>query len=81
MNNIQKMENKVYKTYIEGLRNVDLMEGSSFFEYILTNQGRRGCIKGIREMAKFRVKYIDKISKYEALKTIRSAVSLYEKRE
>ena len=72
MNNIQKMENKAYKVYVKELRDIDLMEDTSFFEYILTNQGRRDCIKGIREIAKFRVKYIGERSKYEALKNIRN---------
>ena len=72
MNNIQKMENKAYKVYVKELRDIDLMEDTSFFEYILTNQGRRDFIKGIREIAKFRVKYIGERSKYEALKNIKN---------
>ena len=72
MNNIQKMENKAYRAYVKELRDIDLMEDTSFFEYVLTNRGRRNCIKGIRENAKFRVKYVGERSKYEALKNIRN---------
>lgn len=71
MNNIQKMENKAYKAYVEKELKSTYID-NEFYNWVLSNNGRRCILKGIRKISKMRVETF-KIgeTKYDAARSQR----------
>lgn len=72
MNNIQKMENKVYKAHIRELES-DLWEVEGFYyTWALSNEGRRNILRGIRGIAKAKIYHLgNSKTLYDSLKSQR----------
>lgn len=71
MNNIQKMENKAYKAYVKKELKSPYID-TEFYNFTLSNEGRRCILKGIRKISKMRVETFKKgETKYDAAKSQR----------